>query len=44
MEEVGDLYVKARVHLPTTLSKEARDAAVPFLDLVDQTVPRTRES
>jgi curved DNA-binding protein len=40
----GDLYVKARVLLPTTLSEEARDAAVHFLDLVDQPDPRTRES
>ena len=32
----GDLYVKARVVLPTDLSDEARDAARTFLDLVDQ--------
>jgi molecular chaperone DnaJ len=40
----GDLYVRARVILPTNLTEEARDAAVPFLDLVDQPDPRTRES
>jgi DnaJ-class molecular chaperone len=40
----GDLYVKARVLLPTDLSDPARDAAVQFLDLVDQPDPRTSES
>ena len=40
----GDLYVKARVLLPTDLTEKARDAAVAFLDLVDQPDPRTRES
>jgi curved DNA-binding protein len=40
----GDLYVKARVLLPTDVSDAARAAAVPFLDLVDQPDPRTRES
>ena len=36
----GDLYVKMRVVLPTTLSDEATDAAARFLDLVDQPDPR----
>lgn len=36
----GDLYVKTRVVLPTTLSDEAREAARPFLDLVNQPDPR----
>jgi len=40
----GDLYVKARVLLPTDLSDAARDAAVQFIDLVDQPDPRTSES
>jgi len=40
----GDLYVKARVLLPTDLSDAARDAAAQFLDLVDQPDPRTSES
>jgi curved DNA-binding protein len=40
----GDLYVKARVILPTDLSDAAREAALQFLDLVDQPDPRTRES
>ena len=40
----GDLYVKARVVLPTDLTEAARDAATKFLDLVDQPDPRTRES
>ncbi len=40
----GDLYVKARVLLPTNLSEEARDAAAHFLDLVNQPDPRTRET
>jgi curved DNA-binding protein len=36
----GDLYVKARVALPTDLSDEARAAAKAFFDLVDQPDPR----
>jgi curved DNA-binding protein len=36
----GDLYVKARVVLPTNLSTEAKAAARAFLDLVDQASPR----
>ena len=36
----GDLYVKAKVVLPTKLSDEARAAARTFLDLVDQPDPR----
>jgi DnaJ-class molecular chaperone len=36
----GDLYVKARVVLPTGLSAEAKSAAEKFLDLVDQPEPR----
>lgn len=36
----GDLYVKARVILPTNLSDEARDAAGRFFELVDQPDPR----
>jgi curved DNA-binding protein len=36
----GDLYVKARVILPTDLSDEARVAARTFLDLVKQPDPR----
>ena len=37
----GDLYVRARVVLPTNLSAEARAAARRFFDLVDQPTPRT---
>lgn len=37
----GDLYVKVRVVLPAALSEGAREAARPFLDLVDQPDPRT---
>lgn len=40
----GDLYVKARIVLPDRLTETAREAAVQFLDLVDQPDPRTRES
>jgi DnaJ-class molecular chaperone len=40
----GDLFVKARVVLPTGLSPEAQAAARTFLDLVDQPDPRTRET
>ena len=36
----GDLYVKAKVVLPTRLSDEAKDAARRFFDLVDQPDPR----
>jgi DnaJ-class molecular chaperone len=36
----GDLYVKVRVVLPTTIPDGARDAAKAFLDLVDQPDPR----
>jgi len=36
----GDLYVKARVVLPTNLSEEARAAARSFLDVADQPDPR----
>jgi DnaJ-class molecular chaperone len=37
----GDLYVRTRVVLPTNLDDEARRAAERFLDLVDQSDPRT---
>jgi curved DNA-binding protein len=40
----GDVLVRVRVVLPTTLSDEARAAAITFLDLVDQPDPRPRES
>lgn len=40
----GDLYVKAKVVLPTGLSAEARAAAERFLTLADQPDPRARES
>jgi curved DNA-binding protein len=36
----GDLYVKVRVVLPTTLDAEAKAAAASFLDLVHQPDPR----
>jgi curved DNA-binding protein len=36
----GDLYVKARVILPTNLSDEAQAAAIRFFELVDQPDPR----
>jgi DnaJ-class molecular chaperone len=36
----GDLYVKARVVLPTNLSDEAKAAARAFLDHVHQPDPR----
>jgi DnaJ-class molecular chaperone len=36
----GDLYLKVRVVLPTSLGDEARAAAKAFLDLVDQPDPR----
>ncbi len=40
----GDLYVKARVILPTDLSDAARKAAARLFELVDQPDPRTSES
>jgi curved DNA-binding protein len=40
----GDLYVKAKVVLPTDLSPKARKAAEQFVDLADQPDPRARES
>jgi curved DNA-binding protein len=40
----GDLYVKAKVVLPTGLTPRAREAATTFLDLVDQPDPRARET
>ncbi len=40
----GDLYVKAKVILPTDLSEDARAAAERFLTLADQPDPRARES
>jgi curved DNA-binding protein len=40
----GDLYVKARVVLPTGLTPRAREAAAAFLDLADQPDPRARET
>ena len=36
----GDLYVRAKVVLPTDLTDEAKDAARRFLDTVDQPDPR----
>jgi curved DNA-binding protein len=40
----GDLYVKAKVVLPTGLSPEAEAAAERFLNLTDQPDPRARET
>jgi curved DNA-binding protein len=40
----GDLYVKARIVVPSHLTDEARSAAERFLDLVDEPDPRSRES
>jgi len=40
----GDLYVKAKVVLPTGLTPEAREAAGKFFDLIDQPDPRARET
>lgn len=40
----GDLYVKAKVVIPTDLSPEARAAAERFLALADQPDPRARET
>jgi len=39
-EGAGDLYVKIRVIVPSSLSPEAAAAAETFLDLVDQADPR----
>jgi curved DNA-binding protein len=39
--ERGDLYVRARVVLPSHLGDKARAAGETFLDLVDQPDPRT---
>ena len=36
----GDLFVKAKVVLPTNLSDEAKAAARAFFDLVQQPDPR----
>jgi curved DNA-binding protein len=38
--DAGDLYVKVKVVLPSTLDDRARAAATTFLDLVDQPDPR----
>jgi curved DNA-binding protein len=38
----GDLYVKARVVVPSSLSEEAREAARQFFDLAPEPDPRTR--
>jgi curved DNA-binding protein len=43
-EGQGDLFVKARVILPTDLSDDARAAAERFVKLADQPDPRTRET
>jgi len=40
----GDLYVKAKVVIPTKLSDDATAAARQFLDLVDQPDPRSTGS
>lgn len=40
----GDLYVRARVVLPTDLSDAAREAARHFFELADQPAPRTKET
>jgi curved DNA-binding protein len=40
-DEVGDLYVRTRVVLPTDLSDEATAAARRFVELVRQPDPRT---
>lgn len=37
----GDLYVRIRVVLPSSLSDDAQAAAMAFLDLADQPDPRT---
>jgi curved DNA-binding protein len=38
----GDLFARARVVLPASLSDEAADAARRFIELADQPDPRTR--
>jgi curved DNA-binding protein len=40
----GDLYVKAKVILPTGLAEDARAAAETFVTLADQPDPRARET
>ncbi len=40
----GDLYVKAKVIIPTDLSPEARAAAERFVALAHQPDPRAREN
>lgn len=40
----GDVLVRTRIVLPTGLSDEARTAATTFLDLTDQSDPRTSET
>jgi curved DNA-binding protein len=40
----GDLLVRTRVAIPTSLSEDARRAAHAFIDTLDQPLPRTRES
>jgi DnaJ-class molecular chaperone len=40
----GDLYVKAKVIIPTDLSPDARAAAERFLALAHQPDPRAREN
>jgi curved DNA-binding protein len=40
----GDLFVKARVVLPTDLTDDARAVAKQFIDLADQPDPRTNET
>ncbi len=39
-EGTGDLFVRARVVLPTNLTDDAKAAATTFLDIVDQPDPR----
>jgi DnaJ-class molecular chaperone len=36
----GDLYLRVRVVMPTTMNEKATEAARTFLDLVDQPDPR----
>ncbi len=38
--DAGDLYVRIRVVLPTSVDDDAREAARRFLDLIDQPDPR----
>jgi curved DNA-binding protein len=40
----GDLYARARVVLPTSLSDTAREAATTAITLIDQPDPRSRET